>query len=112
MSDFADISVAEFKALAASGRVVVVDVRTDAEVARGVIPGARHIVLPTLPVRVDDLPRGVPLVMVCQSGGRSLQAAGYLAAQGFERVYNLRGGVLAWAREGEQLVPPDPPEPT
>lgn len=39
MSDFADISVEEFKTLCAAGPVVVVDVRTDAEVARGVIPG-------------------------------------------------------------------------
>ncbi len=112
MTDFADISVAQFKALAAAEAVVVVDVRTDAEVARGVIAGARHIVLQTLPNRFDELSREAPLVMVCQSGGRSLQAANFLAAQGFQRVYNLRGGVLAWIREGEELALPDSSEPT
>jgi rhodanese-related sulfurtransferase len=105
MSDFTDVSVAEFKDLAAREAVVVVDVRTEAEVARGVIPGSRHLVLQQLPERLGELPRDAALVMVCQSGGRSLQAAGFLAAQGFERVHNLRGGVLAWMREGESLVP-------
>jgi len=105
MSNFADISVAEFKQLAACEPVVVVDVRTEAEVARGVIPGSRHIVLQQLPGRLDELPRDAAVVMVCQSGGRSLQAAAFLAAQGFSRVHNLRGGVLAWMREGETLAP-------
>lgn len=105
MSDFADITVPEYQNLAAREDVVVVDVRTEAEVERGVIPGARHIVLQQLPERMGELPRDKPLVMVCQSGGRSQQAAGFLAAQGFERVHNLRGGVLAWMREGEMLVP-------
>ncbi|MBX9963219.1 MAG: rhodanese-like domain-containing protein [Burkholderiales bacterium] len=108
MSDFADISVEEFKTLCAAGPVVVVDVRTDAEVARGVIPGARHIVLQTLPARAGELPRDATLVMVCQSGGRSRQAAGFLAAQGYERVHNLMGGVIAWVREGEALATLEP----
>jgi len=108
MSDFADISVAEFKTLSAAEPVIVVDVRTDAEVARGVIPGTRHIVLQTLPERAGELPRDTALVMVCQSGGRSRQAAGFLAAQGYERVHNLQGGVTAWVREGEALAALEP----
>jgi rhodanese-related sulfurtransferase len=104
MSDFSDIDVAELKALQAAGPVVVVDVRTDAEVARGIIPGARHIVLQTLPERLGELPRDATLVMVCQSGGRSRQAAGFLAAQGYARVHNLLGGTIAWIREGEPLA--------
>ena len=105
MTDFADITVPELLDLRARERVVVIDVRTEAEVARGVIPGSRHLLLQELPARLEEIPRDVPLVMVCQSGGRSLQAAGFLAAQGFERVHNLRGGVLGWMREGESLVP-------
>lgn len=46
--------------------------------------------------------------MVCQSGGRSRQAAGFLAAQGYERVHNLMGGVTAWVREGEALATLEP----
>lgn len=108
MSDFADITVEQFKTLCAAEPVIVVDVRTDAEVARGVIPGSRHIVLQTLPVRAGELPRDAMLVMVCQSGGRSRQAAGFLAAQGYERVHNLMGGVTAWVREGETLAALEP----
>jgi rhodanese-related sulfurtransferase len=110
MSDFSDITVPELKALAAREPVVLVDVRTDAEVQRGVIPGSRHVILQELPGRMDELPRDAALVLICQSGARSLQAAGFLAAHGFERVHNLRGGVLAWAREGEPLAPPNQPE--
>jgi rhodanese-related sulfurtransferase len=108
MSGFSDIDVDGLKALQAAGPVVVVDVRTDAEVARGVIPGARHIVLQTLPERLNELPRDATLVMVCQSGGRSRQAGGFLAAQGYERVHNLMGGVTAWVREGEALAALEP----
>jgi TusA-related sulfurtransferase/rhodanese-related sulfurtransferase len=79
--------------------VVVVDVRTDAEVARGMIGGARHIPLHLLPLRCDELDPARTIVVYCQSGGRSGQACGWLAERGYE-VYNLQGGVMGWLREG------------
>jgi len=79
---------------------VLVDVRTDAEVARGVIAGANHIVLPTLPGSIDSLPFDEAVVFYCQSGARSAQACMWFAGQGGKRVYNLQGGILAWLREG------------
>jgi rhodanese-related sulfurtransferase len=82
---------------------VLVDVRTDAEVARGMIEGATHIVLPTLPGRVDALPFDQAVVFYCQSGARSAQACHWFAGQGGKQVYNLQGGILAWLREGYPL---------
>jgi rhodanese-related sulfurtransferase len=79
---------------------VLVDVRTDAEVARGAIAGAKHIVLPTLPGNIDALPFDRHIVFYCQSGARSAQACMWFAGQGGQHVYNLQGGILAWAREG------------
>ncbi|MEO8738756.1 MAG: rhodanese-like domain-containing protein [Casimicrobiaceae bacterium] len=87
----------------------LVDVRTAAEVARGSIAGARHIELPTLPARVVELDPTVPCVLFCQSGGRSAQACAYLAQRGFEVLYNLEGGVAAWARAGLPLSTQESP---
>ncbi len=82
---------------------LLVDVRTAAEVARGSIAGARHIELSTLPGRVAELDPAAPCVVFCQSGGRSAQACAYLAQRGFGKLYNLDGGVAAWARNGMPL---------
>ncbi len=105
MSFPADIDVAGLKALFAGDPVTLLDVRNDAEVATGVIAGARHIPLPDLVTREHELPRDLPLVVYCQSGARSARAAGFLANAGFGSVHNLRGGILAWLREGESLSP-------
>jgi rhodanese-related sulfurtransferase len=80
--------------------VALVDVRTPAEVARGVIPGAQSIPLHVLPLKAAELDKARPVVFYCQSGGRSSQACAYLKQQGHERLYNLRGGIVAWVRQG------------
>jgi len=100
-----NISVEQLKELQVSTGVSLLDVRTDAEVERGVIAGARHIPLHMLPARAGELDPAGPLVVYCQSGGRSAQACGWLAAQGFADVHNLQGGIIAWVREGNILAP-------
>jgi len=100
-----NISVEQLKQLQASTAVSLLDVRTHAEVERGVIAGARHIPMHVLPARVDELDAAAPLVVYCQSGGRSAQVCGLLAAQGFADVHNLQGGIIAWVREGNGLAP-------
>lgn len=107
MSPPADIDVPHLKELLDGRPITLLDVRTDAEVAGGVIAGARHIALQDLVTREHEMLRDVPLVVYCQSGGRSARAAGFLANAGFGSVYNLRGGILAWLREGESLSPPN-----
>jgi rhodanese-related sulfurtransferase len=81
----------------------LVDVRTAAEVARGSIARALHIELATLPARSVEIDPATPCVLFCQSGGRSAQACAYLAQRGFGQLYNLEGGVAAWARAGLPL---------
>jgi len=83
--------------------VPVIDVRTDPEVTRGVIPGARHIALDKLPARAGELDRSAPIVLYCQSGGRSVGAAQYLGSQGFLRVYSLQGGIIGWTAAGRPI---------
>ena len=45
-----------------------------------------------------------PLVLICMSGARSAQACGFLAQRGFDKLYNLNGGLAAWARAGLPLT--------
>ena len=83
-----------------NGDVTVVDVRGQAEWDAGHLPGAVHIPLGTLPTRLDELPRDTPVVLQCQSGGRSSIASALLQAHGFQNVTNLRGGIRGWREAG------------
>ena len=101
---FTQIDVDGLDALRADGPIALIDVRTDAEIARGVIAGAQHIALHELPQHVSEMNPDAVTVVYCQSGGRSAQACAFLANQGFAKLHNLQGGVLAWLRDGRELV--------
>jgi len=103
MNGFKNIDVIELQAKLAQGGVRLVDVRTDAEVARGYIPGAEKLPLHLLPMKIDELNAAEPVVFYCQMGGRSAQAAAFASAKGFTEVYNLLGGITAWAQSGSAL---------
>ena len=81
---------------------VVVDVREDSEWKQGHVRGAKHIPLGQEGQRAQELPQG-PLVVMCRSGNRSATAAVRLKKAGFEPVYNLSGGIMAWRNAGLPL---------
>jgi len=103
--------VKEIESEALKGRLVkaegaaplLVDIRTPAEVAQGAIPGAIHIPMHLLPLRMGELPRDQDVVLYCRSGARSYHACQYLLQQGFDNAVNLRGGIIAWARHGYEI---------
>lgn len=82
----------------------LVDIRSEAEIARGAIDGAAHIPMHLLPLRMNEIPKDRPVVLYCHSGARSAQACAWLSSQGFENMHNLNGGILAWARAGLPIV--------
>jgi rhodanese-related sulfurtransferase len=82
---------------------VLLDVREADEVAAGRIAGSTHIPLGQLAARAFELDRTRPIITVCRSGGRSSQAAQFLAAQGYD-VANLAGGMTAWAADGRPVT--------
>lgn len=84
----------------ASDDLLLVDIRTPEEVARGIIPAATHLPMHLLPLRQAELPRDRDLVLYCRSGARSYHACQFLMQQGFDNAINLRGGILDWARQG------------
>jgi rhodanese-related sulfurtransferase len=99
-SGFRDITVAELGAMLQQGGLRLVDVRTDAEVLRGKIPQGISLPLHLLPLRLHEMDKNAVTVFYCQMGGRSGQAAAFAAANGFAEVYNLQGGITAWAQAG------------
>lgn len=79
-------------------RAVVVDVREDKEFAEGHIINSMHIPLGSVKNRIGELEKykGSHVIVSCRSGARSNSACSMLRKQGFENIYNLKGGVLAW----------------
>ncbi|WP_104522471.1 rhodanese-like domain-containing protein [Blastococcus atacamensis] len=82
---------------------VLLDVREASELAEGRIAGSTHIPLGQLPARAFELDRSRPVITVCRSGGRSSQAAQFLAEQGYD-VANLDGGMTQWMAENRPTV--------
>ncbi|HMM46455.1 MAG TPA: rhodanese-like domain-containing protein [Thiobacillaceae bacterium] len=104
-SAFKEVDAGYVAQIAAQGAHLI-DVRTEAEVAQGVIDGAIHIPLHLLPLRTADIPQDTPVVIYCRSGARSAQACAFMAARGYGNMHNLAGGIMAWARSGNALRPP------
>jgi rhodanese-related sulfurtransferase len=102
---FQTVDPPQLKALLESEhRPRLLDVRTAGEFARGTIPGAEHAELATLPAKADALDPDMPLVLVCASGARSAQGCAWLQQHGFQRVYNLGGGISGWTQMGLPLA--------
>ncbi len=98
-----EISVDELDAALRDHNARVLDVREDWEFRQGHVPGAIHIPLGQLSKRAANLPRDKRVLVICQSGNRSLAATDFLLAQGFEGSASVRGGTGAWARTGRAL---------
>lgn len=85
--------------LARGGPPIVLDVRAPWEVKICALPGSTLIPMGEITARTDELPRDKEIVVLCHHGMRSLQVACYLSEHGFASLYNLSGGIDAWARE-------------
>ena len=78
---------------------VLIDVREPEEYAQARIPGSRLIPMSELNRRLKEVPRDREVVIYCRSGNRSNQVVEALSQQlGFENLYNLAGGIIAWYR--------------
>lgn len=93
-----EITAEDLKRRIDSGEAVfILDVRNPEEIAICRIPGSTVVPLPVLGQRLAELPRDRELVVHCKSGIRSQKAIQLLREQGFTRLTNLKGGILAWA---------------
>jgi len=91
------------KAFEAGEKPYVIDVRSPQEWGTGHIPGAVHLPVDQLEKRLNEVRRdGVPMYLVCASGGRSASAADYLSKRGYLDVRNVEGGMNGWRGEVER----------
>lgn len=75
---------------------VLLDVRTPAEVAKGMASeSAVNVPLQELPQRLSEVPKDKDLLVYCRSGKRSMAASKFLVENGYTRVFNVEGGILA-----------------
>lgn len=102
-ADIPQVDPDQAQRLADDGALLL-DVREDDEWAAGHIRTAVHTPLGAL--LPGQIPSGRPVVAVCRSGNRSGRAAQQLAAAGVE-VYNLAGGMQAWAATGHPVTRDD-----
>lgn len=77
-----------------------IDVREIDEYEEGHIAGTTNIPLSQFQARVDEISEDAPVVLVCAAGGRSAQAAMFMASLGYEELYNLTDGTKGWIAKG------------
>jgi sulfur-carrier protein adenylyltransferase/sulfurtransferase len=83
----------------------ILDVRNPPEFQICRIPGSTLLPLPELPQRVGELDASREMVVHCKSGMRSAKAIDFLRQQGFTKLTNLKGGILAWADQVDPGMP-------
>ena len=84
---------------------VILDVRTEEEFESGYIKGALNLDIrggADFIASVEELDKSKAYFVYCRSGARSGQACQLMGQMGFENVYNLEGGVLAWEGDLEE----------
>src|SRR5712691_331637 len=78
-------------------KLFILDVRNPQEYQICRIVGSTLIPLPELPQRFAELDKNREMIVHCKSGMRSAKAVQFLRQQGFTKLKNLKGGILAWA---------------
>ena len=87
-------------------RFDLLDIRTPAEIERGVLPNAKTLAMHLVPLHLNyfsESPRQI--VIYCRTGSRSAQVCRFLNQQGINNVICLRGGVVRWASAGHPMDP-------
>jgi len=93
--------LAESDTPGAAGRPkpTLLDVREPWEYELCHVAGALLMPMHTVPARLNELDAAAEVVVICHHGGRSMQVAMFLERSGFGSIYNLAGGVNAWAHD-------------
>lgn len=108
MDRIPEMDVQELKARLDRGEpLTIIDVREPHEWDIGNLGpyGARLIPLGQLPDRLEEIDPSEEIVLQCRSGARSGRALEFLREKGYERLWNLKGGILAWSDQVDPSVP-------
>lgn len=98
-------ALAEWIADSSREQPLLLDVREAWEFQTCAIAGAQHLPMGSVPQRLGDIDDSRPVVCICHHGMRSMSVANFLAQHGFENLYNLKGGVHAWALQVDPKMP-------
>ncbi len=83
----------------------LIDVRERWEAVLACVDEATLMPMSEIHTRVQELEKAVPVAVLCHSGIRSAQVAGWLRQLGFDRVANITGGIDAWSVTVDQGIP-------
>ena len=100
-----EIDSAELQQKLADGEeLLLLDIRSEAELAQGVLPGAEFLPMHLIPVRMSEFPKDKEIVLYCRSGSMSTTAAETLVSLGYANVFEVDGGMRAWQAAGYELL--------
>ena len=101
-----EISVTDLAALRGKGDAhVLLDVREPWELAAARLDPCLTVPMSDVPQRIAEVPRDVPVYVLCHGGVRSGRVVEFLRGQGYGNVRNVRGGIAAWSAEVDASVP-------
>ena len=106
--NYEDVTPWRAQELIDHGGVTVIDLRTDEEVAGGMLPSARQVnfLADDFRTRIDRFSKDEPALIYCRSGSRSSRANAIMQQMGFETIYHMDGGWLAWQEAGLPVTEP------
>lgn len=94
-----NLEAKDFAKVVKEENAIIIDVRTPGEISEGVIEGATVFVDyngDDFAGEIAKLDKSKTYVVYCRSGGRSSEATNIMVNQGFQNIYNLEGGIMAW----------------
>jgi len=102
---FQNLNPDEFEKGIAQADAIIIDVRTPMEYNEGHIKNSKLIDVSDrdFESQIEKLDKNKAYYVYCRSGGRSSNASQIMVEKGFTKVYNLRGGIIAWANSGKNL---------
>jgi rhodanese-related sulfurtransferase len=104
-SDYGNVDVAEARdIIGEKGELVILDVRTVSEYESGHLEGAINIPVEALSGRLSELNPNDELLVYCRTGNRSTTAVGILKENGYDRIYHMDAGIVAWENAGFPTV--------
>lgn len=87
-------------------KIRLIDVRSQAEFAQGIIEGGEFMPLHTLPMKLNEFSEDDNIIFYCRSGARSAQACMFLAQNTNLEATNLRTGIIGWYQAGFDIIRP------
>lgn len=103
---YSSISPTQSTQLINRENALILDVRENNEYSEGHIINSLHIPLSNIKTRMNELEKykSQNVIVACRSGNRSSHACATLKKEGFEQVFNLSGGVMAWKSANLPLI--------